>query len=530
MLYQVSHTKQNQYVDVLQLDTLDFMMYQKIHLSNNEEQPIHMPIAIYTKIARDITITIMYKHVMSAYYGCVNALHASRKIALIIITNFTLTACALISPKPPEVAINLPKDWNQNTQMSTPSLSWAPLMTDNTLVELLQQSIKENHTLQQQQLAVDIAHESLIQSNNALYWPTLSAGIDATRSDSGLGPQNIMSVNGNLDYEINLWGQLSDAKKSAAFSYASTRATFEYTKQNTIRNTATAWFNLIAAQQQIILYQQRLLNLQNNLSIVESQYRSGLSTALNVYLARNDLEQEQATLLENQQILADSKRALNLLIGDYPITHGYSTIFSLPKIHSSVANTLPSKLLTQRPDLQAAWLDVLQQNAEVAIAHKTRFPQLRLTANIGRSAREFNNLSSAPTIWSVGGSLLQPILNGGELKAAEKISRLTLKNLEIVYEQQVFESFSVVHSLLEQKSSLLAQQQHTQQAASNAQQAADLALDQYQKGLIDYPTVLESQRRAFDAELRLIVLQQNLAINTVDLLFNFAIEPNLSTL
>lgn len=465
---------------------------------------------------------------MPTYQGCVNILHNSRKTLLVVASNLTITACTLITPQPPEIAIDLPEDWRQNTRISTPSLSWAPLMTDNTLVELIKQSIKENHTLQQQQLTVDIAQENLIQSNSALYWPTLSAGIEATRSNSAdLGPQNAISLSGNLDYELNLWGQLSDAKKSAAFSYASTRATFEYTKQNTIRNTATAWFNLIAAQQQIILYQQRLLNLQNNLNIVESQYRSGLSTALNVYLARNDLEQEQATLLENQQILADRKRALNLLIGDYPIANTYTTIFSLPNIHSSIVETLPSELLTQRPDLQSAWLDVLQQNAEVAIAHKSRFPQLTLSANIGRSAQEFNGLSGAPTIWSVGSSLFQPILNGGELKAAEKISRLTLKNLEIAYEQQVFESFSTVHSLLEQKSSLLAQQKHTQQAASNAQQAADLALDQYQKGLIDYPTVLESQRRAFDAELRLIVLQQDLAINTVDLLFNFSIEPDL---
>ena len=505
--------------------TVDFIYQSNLHINNNEEQSTHMPIETRTNLT--VTIAMARKYYMFAYRWCANMLHASRKIASAISISLTLTACAWVAQAPPEIAINLPKDWNQHTHMSIPSLTWAPLTTDSTLVELIQQSIKKNHTLQQQQLAVDIAKENLTQSNRTLYWPALNAGIDVTRTDSGLGPQNIISISSNLNYEINLWGQLSDAKKSAAFSYASTKATFEYTKQNIIRNTATAWFNLIAAQQRIILYQQRLLNLQNNLSIVESQYRSGLSTALNVYLARNDLEQEQATLLENQQILADSKRALNVLIGDYPIANTYNTIASLPKIHPSAADILPSQLLAQRPDLQAAWLDVLAQNAEVAIAHKARFPKLTLTANIGRNAREINDLSRAPTVWSIGSSLLHPILNGGALKAADNVSRLTLKSLEVAYEQQVFESFSIVHSLLESKSSLLAQQKHTQQARNNAQQAEDLALDQYQKGLVDYPTVLEAQRRAFDAELQLIRLQQGLAINAVDLLFNFAIEPNL---
>ena len=454
--------------------------------------------------------------------------------------SITLTACSLISPPSPTAMINLPPSWqyegeginSASLEQAIPHLTWVTFLDDSDLTELIKQSIQGNHDLQLQQLNVEIALSSMQQSQHNIYWPSLSMGLSGSKSSTSATDTVTTNVglNANLEYEINLWGQLSDAKKAATFNYAATKATFEYNKLNTIKNTATAWFNYIAAQQQVKLYQQRLVNLANNLSIVESQYRSGLSTALNVYLARNDLEQEQATLLSKQQELADNARTLRLQVGDYPMATNFleKTDAVLPIINYALPEALPSTLLAKKPELQAAWLAVLEQNAEVAIAHKARFPQLTLTASANQRSDEFNNLlNSTPTLWSIGSSLVQPILNGGSLKAAEKIARLNLQKLEITYEQQVYKSFSDVHSLLEQQSSLFAQQQHTQQASTNAKQADELALDQYQKGLITYTTVLEAQRRAFNAELQLINLQQSLAINTVELLANFAIEPEL---
>ena len=45
------------------------------------------------------------------------------------------------------------------------------------------------------------------------------------------------------------------------------------------------------------------------------------------------------------------------------------------------------------------------------------------------------------------------------------------------------------------------------EAEQNSRTALDLALEQYQRGLVSYTTVLESQRQAFDAEAQVVQLR-----------------------
>ena len=191
--------------------------------------------------------------------------------------SITLTACSLISPPSPTAMINLPPSWqyegeginSASLEQAIPHLTWVTFLDDSDLTELIKQSIQGNHDLQLQQLNVEIALSSMQQSQHNIYWPSLSMGLSGSKSSTSATDTITTNVglNANLEYEINLWGQLSDAKKAATFNYAATKATFEYNKLNTIKNTATAWFNYIAAQLQVKLYQQRLVNLANNLSI-----------------------------------------------------------------------------------------------------------------------------------------------------------------------------------------------------------------------------------------------------------------------
>ena len=54
-------------------------------------------------------------------------------------------------------------------------------------------------------------------------------------------------------------------------------------------------------------------------------------------------------------------------------------------------------------------------------------------------------------------------------------------------------------------------------AETNARAALDLALEQYQRGLVPYTTVLESQRQAFDTETTVVELRNLLLQNRISL-------------
>jgi multidrug efflux system outer membrane protein len=54
-------------------------------------------------------------------------------------------------------------------------------------------------------------------------------------------------------------------------------------------------------------------------------------------------------------------------------------------------------------------------------------------------------------------------------------------------------------------------------AKTNSSAALTLALEQYQRGLVTYTTVLESQRQAFDAEATVVELRNQLLQNRINL-------------
>ena len=78
-------------------------------------------------------------------------------------------------------------------------------------------------------------------------------------------------------------------------------------------------------------------------------------------------------------------------------------------------------------------------------------------------------------------------------------------------------AFAEVHQAVERQASLMRRHQAYAASADNARAAADLSFEQYQRGLTSYVTVLESERRAFDAETTLVRLRAELLRNRMAL-------------
>jgi multidrug efflux system outer membrane protein len=76
------------------------------------------------------------------------------------------------------------------------------------------------------------------------------------------------------------------------------------------------------------------------------------------------------------------------------------------------------------------------------------------------------------------------------------------------------------------------QQRKLEGAVEQANLAEELALGQYEKGLVDIITVLESQRRAFDARSNLLRVRNERLQNRLDLYLalggDFDHGPNLA--
>ena len=124
---------------------------------------------------------------------------------------------------------------------------------------------------------------------------------------------------------------------------------------------------------------------------------------------------------------------------------------------------------------------------------------------------------SGPTGWSLLGSLTSPLFDGGRLAALEEQARLSLRQQELQYLQQVYDAFVEVENALTAERTLKQRYTVMLEAQKNALAAQTLSFEQYRNGLVSYTTVLDAQSRAFDAQSTLIQIKSELLTNRVRL-------------
>ncbi len=442
-----------------------------------------------------------------------------KQSVIVGLTTVLLFACSSISELDENINnIDFPKNWQENQTALQVESNWLNQI-DNKQVQLLVKSaLASNHQLKIQAFNVEIQKQQLIVSGSSL-WPSLDLSLRSGRNKNNNVNtiSNSSSINFNLSYELDLWGKLSDADQQANLSYMAEQANFEQSKQQLVVDVVTTWFAVIEAEKLLALYESRVKNSQQNLDIIESGYNSGINKALDVYLTRNELNNELTRVSDQKSSKKKLIRKLERLVGDYP--KGELLVKAeLPLLTSDIPLGLPSELISRKPHLMASWYKLLAKDAGLAYAHKQRFPSLSLTASMGDSGSDIDDLLSGSSLaWSLFGNISAPLFNAGRLKANEEKARLALKQEEQRYLDTLYNAFAEVENAITEEDSLKYSYQSMLAAQENAKVAATLSFEQYQSGLVNYTTVLDAQTRSFEAQTTLIKLKNRLIANRIKL-------------
>ena len=443
-----------------------------------------------------------------------------------------LSACATsaISPKAsslqaPDAFVHQPKlstgKEESDEQMGQPSDRWLAEFGDQQLNEVVISALVSNYGLAEQAARLEEAQQGVVIAGADRY-PSLSVSSNnSIRRGALLGRiQSTIDTYGvdlNASWELDIWGRLKSNQKQATMSYAASEASYISQRLALVSDTSRAWYQMMADQQLLALFNLRLATLEQDMAIISSGYRAGLNSALDVYLASNSLEQERARVAQQEQNVIESVSRLQLLVADYP-DGGWPLSRELPVIETSIPVGIPSDLLTRRPDVQQTWFNLLSADLSLAVAHKQRFPRLTLNASMSDDA---NNVSDLLTNGSLARSLITnialPLFQGGRLVATEEQARQRVIQLEQQYLNAVNNAFSDVERAITRQDRLRRRYDSFLKAEQNAIAAYELSFEQYQSGLSEYQTVLESQRRAFDSQNTVIDLRNQLLQNRITL-------------
>lgn len=441
------------------------------------------------------------------------------RLLLPLLSSLFLLACSSTSEIDEKLTdLPLPQNWQDSKQSLAVEHNWLAELDNLQVHQLVKKALASNHQFTMQAYSLEIAEEQLIVSGSQL-WPELDLAFRSGRNKDNQTDSyaNSNSVNLNLSYEVDIWGKLSDADRMTNFNYLAQKATFEQYKQQLVVNVLTTWFRVIEAEKLLALYRSRVVNSQQNLAIIEAGYHSGLTAALDVYLTRNDLNNELTRVSEQETEKTKLIRQLERLIGEYP--KGELLVnANLPLLTTDIPVGLPSELISRKPELKASWYQLLSQDAGLAYAHKQRFPSIVLSGSVGDSNADIGDLLSGSSLaWSLLGSVSAPIFNAGRLKANEEKARIELKQGEQLYLDTLYSAFSDVENAITTEKNLKNSYYTMLAAEENAKIASTLSFEQYQSGLVTYTTVLDAQNRSFEAQSTLIKIKNQLIANRINL-------------
>ena len=424
-----------------------------------------------------------------------------------------------ISPETTDLAV--PPAWLRGGDAGSASFNWLANFDDPQITSLVEEAVASNYVLAQERARLYQAEQTVVITR-ANRFPTLDVSLDASRRgfDDSTGASVITeTIGASVDarWEVDLWGKLNREQQAAQLAMEAQRARLQSVERNLAAATTGSFFDVMEAKQLLEVAQRRLDNAIQSHDIVSSGYRQGINDALDLYLARNQVDRQQANLAQQEQVVIEAIAVLQLSLARYPDGH-MEIQRTLPVIEEPIPAGLPSELLMRRTDVQEAWLNLLASDASLAAAHKARFPSLSLVGSGGATSVEFADLlDGSSAVWSITGGLTQPLFNAGRLEALEEQAAARVQQAEQQYLDLVFRAFADVENTISRTTSLQERYQYFLDAESNSGAALSLALEQYQRGLVTYTTVLESQRQAFDAEGTVVQLRNQLLQNRINL-------------
>jgi NodT family efflux transporter outer membrane factor (OMF) lipoprotein len=353
---------------------------------------------------------------------------------------------------------------------------------------------------------------AMVKEAQAQYWPTLTVGVNATRSHSPLtnalpsatgantspgATVNDFSLPFDASWTPDLWGKVRNLVKgdiAAAQSSAALLANAQLTAQAEL---AVDYFQLRSQDALIALTNDTVTAYTESLEVTRAQYETGIGSDEAVIQAQVQLQttQVQATNLGIER--AQYQHAMAVLVGQSAST------FTVPVQQSTVQPPavpfgVPSQLLERRPDVASNERLMAQANAQIGVADAAYFPTLTLSASAGFESDSSATWLTWPSrFWSVGPSLSETIFDGGLRSATVAQFRAAYDQSVASYRQTVLTAFQQVEDNL--ASLRILSQEIAQQdlAVSLSQRYVTIATDRYKLGLDPYLDVITAQTSLF---------------------------------
>lgn len=424
-----------------------------------------------------------------------------------------MSACSPIKTVTPE-EMDFPSVFIQDAQQNWP-VSWWQTFNDVQLNQYVEQALLNNYSLQA--AAARVAQSSsLLSQQRSNFIPELDANLGRTRNwqesgSSGPSASNNWSAGLSASYEVDLWGSIRASSQQAEFNVSASQAAYRTLANTVAAQVSSAWLGLRKETENLALLVSQQERTSKSLQVIERRQAKGQSSLTDV-LQQMQLQES----LDTQVIAAQAQQQIYLQ--QLALWTGQSQIAPMlasdaPYLTNGSMNLVPVdsvalEALKARPDVQQAYHQLEAASAGVALAVTNRYPRFSLAASYTGKDENLNQIFDN-WVASLAGSLVLPLIDGGQRKAEVKRQQAIEQEALANYQQTLLEAAQEVQQALVLDNQYALTVTSLSEQLQLAQQTLDLSNSYYLRGQTNYLSLLNAQQDVLGLEQQLLTAQWN---------------------
>ena len=346
---------------------------------------------------------------------------------------------------------------------------WQEVFTDPQLQDLINRALSQNTDMQVADLTIRQAEAGLMTSRLA-FLPSLSFTPQGTVSTFDMGKATkTYSLPLQASWQIDAFGQLRNAKKQAEVSLMQAKVSKQAARTSIVSAVANMYYTLQMLDEQLKVTKATAEIWKKNVDAMEAMFQAGgITNSAAVSQTKANYYQILTTIPTLEQNIRETENSLCSLLHEAPHPIARNS-FDSETFPTSLSAGVPMQLLSNRPDVRIAELQLATAFYATNQARSAFYPQITIGGNAGWTNSAGTAIINPPKfVASAVASLVQPLFMKGQLRANLKIAKAQQESAQLRFEQ------SLINAGVEVSNALGSYQSAMQQELSRQKQVKEL--------------------------------------------------------
>jgi outer membrane protein, multidrug efflux system len=324
----------------------------------------------------------------------------------------------------------------------------------------------------------------------------------------------------DASWEVDVFGGQRRADEAADADTAAAMEDRRDVRVSLLAEVARDYIQLRAAQFEAQIARQNLHDQQDTLELTRSRYKAGFSTQLDVARQAAQVASTAATLPMLEASVRQMIHALGVLLGQDPdsLSAELSASAPIPPVPPEVPVGVPADLVRRRPDIRRAERQLAAASARIGVATSDFYPKFSITGSFGLDSSRVHQLFDWNShYFALSPGVSWPIFDAGRIRNNVEVQKELTRQAATSYQSAVLNALREVEDAMASYRTEQLRHRALADAVDASKEAADLARQQYDQGVIDFLQVLDAQRVLLEAQNVLAESDSSISLDLVSL-------------